>query len=464
MTKTKYYFSATTTHDLRDSRQAWEAHWTNALSDIDLDFLSQTAHVTAIRIPIGYFTLPGFCASTPFAPFTSIYENAWPAILTLCKRLHNVGIGVLLDLHALPGGANDQNHSGTSTHKAELWGNKKKLDLAKRCLLFLASEVAQGRIENCVGIQLCNEAAWSAREAGLYAWYADVAASISDIDASIPLYISDAWDLPSALEWCGHWNRAPAPKHKEKKRNPVIAASSKYYCFTPSDHSKSPEELTQHISANELHDLAASAESVVDKGAREVAVTEYSCALDPASWAKSQGDRDSTLRRFGQAQVSKWQRACGAFFWTACSEGMRGSEWDFNAMVEKGVILAPGYLSLSFDDVCAKVASATAVKEERKNANCAAHVSYWNRVAPGGDSSHVQYGRGWEVGWGDARAFFAMRAEGGMPGTTEGADRIGALECWILKRLREGGVAGGEVWEWEHGFRSGVGAFERAVL
>jgi hypothetical protein len=109
----------------------------------------------------------------------------------------------------------------------------------------------------------------------------------------------------------------------------------------------------------------------------------------------------------------------------------------------------------------------------------------------------------WHLGWIDARDFFRARSEGILPhgydcrheeavtrsqeGAGEskakqdrvpvstavdaqcpgGGDKIGALDLWILKRMREEKCADRDIcefgWEWEHGFRKGVQDFYAAV-
>jgi aryl-phospho-beta-D-glucosidase BglC (GH1 family) len=44
-----------------------------------------------------------------------VYTNQWAWVRKYVQAAADHGIGVLLDLHALPGGANDQEHSGTGT-------------------------------------------------------------------------------------------------------------------------------------------------------------------------------------------------------------------------------------------------------------------------------------------------------------------------------------------------------------
>lgn len=120
------------------------------------------------------------------------------------------------------------------------------------------------------------------------------------------------------------------------------------------------------------------------------------------------------------------------------------------------------------------------------------HEAYWDaRSGKSAYFEHWRYGDGWHQGWCDARDFFAGRANGLIPtaekavgigcrfgvkakkeDTVVGADKIGFLDLWILKRMRDEGRAGvGDRdregcefgWEWEHGFRKGVCDFEHVV-
>jgi len=49
------------------ARERFERHWREYVSDGDLDWLSNIAKCTTVRVPIGYFTLgPSYCRGTPF--------------------------------------------------------------------------------------------------------------------------------------------------------------------------------------------------------------------------------------------------------------------------------------------------------------------------------------------------------------------------------------------------------------
>ena len=314
----------------RDGRAAtkakWEHHWKNFVQADDWHWLINQAHCkqlicywrlrsdclpgTTIRLPFGYFTLgPAFCQSTPFEAASSIYENAWQSVKSFVNTTSSHGIGVLLDFHALPGGANKSDHSGTNSGVAALWANPFHLDLARRCLTFLITEIQKCNLTNVVGLGLCNEAAHSAE--GLYDYYDDAISIISKTDSSIPLYISDGWDLSRAL------NYANTKNTRTSLTNPIIVDTHKYWAFTDADKAKSPQQIIQEVHT-QFSELSGREGSVSEHRCGQVVVGEYSCALSEESWAKvSKSDRNALGIAFGRAQSRRWQeKAGGSFFWT----------------------------------------------------------------------------------------------------------------------------------------------------
>jgi aryl-phospho-beta-D-glucosidase BglC (GH1 family) len=96
-------------HGVSQTAKIWSSHWKNALSDADLAWLVNTASCTSIRLPVGYYCLgTEFCLGTPFESVKEVYAGAWETIKYLVQRAKYWGLGVLLDLHALPGGANGE--------------------------------------------------------------------------------------------------------------------------------------------------------------------------------------------------------------------------------------------------------------------------------------------------------------------------------------------------------------------
>src|SRR5690606_3346947 len=115
------YNSQVDLHGIDSTRQLFETFWSTTMTPEDWVFLADKASVTTVRLPIGYFNLgPNFCRSTPFEKYGTVYTNAWLHIKQYIASAASHGIATLIDFHALPGGANGDSHSGTSSHKAEL--------------------------------------------------------------------------------------------------------------------------------------------------------------------------------------------------------------------------------------------------------------------------------------------------------------------------------------------------------
>ena len=293
------------------TRQRFEQHWTQYISDNDLDWLKNTGKCNTVRVPIGYFTLgQQYCNGTPFQAVAPVYVNAWVAVRSLVQRCRSRGIGVLLDFHALPGGANTGIHSGTDSGKAELWTSTAYLNLAKSCLGFIAQ--AAKSMDGVVGIQLVNEAITNAP--GIYPWYDSVLSSLSQIDSTMPIYISDGWNLTQALSYVQQKNCS-----KTLNTCPVVIDTHCYWCFSDADKAKTAQTIISQVPQC-LCELDNKDGNVVDRGAAQVFIGEYSCVLDGSTWQKSASSTQSKttlVNQFGQAQNNRFfQQAGGCCFWT----------------------------------------------------------------------------------------------------------------------------------------------------
>jgi hypothetical protein len=51
----------------------FEEAWANAVTEEDIQWLADESKCTTIRLPIGYFDLPGFTKGTPFEPYVNIH-------------------------------------------------------------------------------------------------------------------------------------------------------------------------------------------------------------------------------------------------------------------------------------------------------------------------------------------------------------------------------------------------------
>lgn len=432
------------------TKQKFEEHWANAVSDDDLQWLVNEAKCTTIRLPIGYYDLPGqeFTQNTPFEPYAEVYSGAWHSIRTLIQRLRTHSIGVLIDLHALPGGANAQEHSGTNTGRADLWKSSSHRALGVRCAQFLAYDSATGA--DLAGIQLVNEAEWDAPD--MYEWYDECVAAISAIDPNIPVVISDGWNLKKAVGYCLQKNSVYA----DRPTVPIVIDTHYYWAFTEDDKRKTPHEITNEC-GTKLGPLDGKDGSVNDRGAVQVVVGEYSCVLTEDSWAKcNDSSREECVQNFGRAQSKRWQhRAGGSFFWTWKMDWMPGGEWGFKAQSDAGNIVPPKLATMSSHDRASMLEKAKSERDSRLHNTFQQHVGYWSRTDPGGRYEHEKYEYGWKIGYSDAMAFFEGRA---TPG-----DKIGMLELWILKRVKESGYRRGFTWLFEQGLRKGIHEFYDAV-
>ena len=443
--------------------QKWEKHWSSALTNDDIEYM-MTARCNMVRLPIGYYTLgPDCCVGTPFeGDAAEVYKNAWKHVLDICGKLRAAGIGVLIDLHAAPGGANGDSHSGTSSSKAALWGNKANLALSRRCHVFIAQEVAAGKIPNCIGLELCNESAHGAKD--LYKFYDEAIRAVAAVDSTLPVYVSDAWDLAKAVQWAAKHNAA------FRDLNPVVVDTHTYYTFAAADRACAPQTILDRI-PGEFARAAPAPADVLAHGATPLFVGEYSCVLDGQTWARAPAaQRDDYVRQLGTLQLERaFARALGAAFWTLKMEWMDGGEWGFVAMTKAGAIGAPELGWLAAVDVEDRAVEVRADKAAARADALARFRVQCQRECPKRSWAPALFTAGFAAGWEDALAFwdgrrrFCLVAAGSAVGEAIGADKIGDLDAWILKRLRDVGPATG-TWEWERGFRVAVDGAEDRLL
>lgn len=194
--------------------------------------------------------------------------------------------------------------------------------------------------------------------------------------------------------------------------------------------------------------------NVVERGAAQVIVGEYSCVFDQQSWDKSgcageQSDGGKRLLKdFGRAQSLRWQqRAGGSYFWTLPLE-WPGGAWGFLEQVDAQNLPPPSHLTMP----------SSTIKEVVEKASKQREIE----LDPGLRGAHFEYKAGWELGWNDAKAFFVWNSS---KFDREGGDRIGMLDLWARKRLIDRGTKIDRrlAREFEKGLRQGIADFEACV-
>ncbi|KAJ4304667.1 Glucan 1,3-beta-glucosidase 3 [Kalmusia sp. IMI 367209] len=438
------------------TKRMFETAWENAVSDEDIQWLKNEAKGTTVRLPIGYWNLPGedFTRGTPFEPYSCIYSAAWSNIRALVSRLRAHSIGVLLDFHAVPGGANNNDHSGINNGIASFLTSAYNRTLSIRCAQFVAQEAVAGL--PLTGLSLVNEP--NNESDNLYQWYDDAIDAISAIDPSLPIVISDAWDLKKAVKYCLEKNVA----FPTRSTNPIIIDTHLYWCFNDSDQLKPPEEIIREV-PTKLTELDGKEGSVVDRGAVQVIIGEYSNVLSDDSWLR-RGDRlkEDLVKMFGANQSQRYQqRTGGAFFWTWKMDWLPGGEWGFKAQSDpqNRSIFPPPHAFIPEHSISGLLKCARSRKDDRMCRAVEQHRAYYDHLSPTSSAKHWRYENGWKVGYQDAYVFFEGR---GSEAVGQG-NKIGNVEIWVMKRIRESGFGGAFVWEFEQGVRRGIHDFNAVV-
>lgn len=213
----------------------------------------------------------------------------------------------------MPGGANTEIHSGTSTGMADLWDNRVNLDLADRCLRFIAEEIRRcPEFDSVFGLQICNEAVLDAP--GMYEWYSSVIDDLATINPGLHVYISDGKDLWKALTYAKDRNRLD-----DRQFCPVIVDTHRYFNHSLPQASPGTAVTAQKVTAT-LQEISSKASTQVTdgKGAVAVYIGEYSCALPVQSSKLGSNEDTSNLAiQLGQLQSTCWQsKTSGSAFFT----------------------------------------------------------------------------------------------------------------------------------------------------
>ncbi|VVT56780.1 uncharacterized protein SAPINGB_P005267 [Magnusiomyces paraingens] len=423
--------------DANKVREMWETHWSTWISDDDWAWLASVG-VTSVRLPIGYWNVDAcsFIGSTDFDGLDQIYHNSWDFIqkYVLEKAIaHN--IGVLIDVHAVPGGANSADHSGISTAQGALWESNKCQVKTLRVLQYLAEAVKA--YENVVGIQVLNEAPFADDWETQRSFYLKALHVVREINTEIPVIISDGWDLPSWIDW--------VKKCDSDAGTPVglILDEHVYRTFSDKDRNTAPRQLIDEIEKA----LPNSCAQDVD-----VQVGEFSCVMDGHSWElnNSGTSREDLVHEFGNRQCALFnQKAAAYYFWTYKFRYGSGGEWGFREMQEKGC-LSTGFASNKFpsdrapDDNYYAEQYHHAAQQAIGN-----HTNYWNSQDGNRDWQHWRFEDGFRVGWLDAQEFdkfnhseIGRRAAWKAARTDQhAAEKGGSDLLWVFGQAFDQGVA-----------------------
>lgn len=425
--------------DKDETKKRLEDHWTSYATEDDWKWL-QEHRITGVRVPLGYWNIDGgkYTKGTKFEKYSDIYSNSWSIFKkNFVEPAAKYNIGILVDIHGLPGGANGNDHSGeTSGGKAEFWNSSSNQKLMESALSFVAKDLSV--YENIAGIQIVNESEFSNSALKQKSYYGSAIKAIRQHDKSVPIIISDGWWPDQFAKW--------VQENQDKGSSlGVVIDHHCYRCFDDKDKGKSADQIIQDLDKDLLTNINDSGKGV------DFMIGEWSCVLDGQTWGNSGVDpndfgnskRAELVAQYGQQQLNLMTQRAGAgtYFWTYKFESGNGGEWDFRQMLGK-----------SFNAPQVRVPDETQLNESLdKNFN--AHTDYWNGQNPNEKYEHDRYKDGYTTAWNDGSEF------------AKAGSLIGRRQAVKAARLLEHIKNKGNlsfIWEWEQGYDKGMEEFLRA--
>lgn len=135
---------------------------------------------------------------------------------------------------------------------------------------------------------------------------------------------------------------------------------------------------------------------------------------------------------------------------------MPGGDWGFLAAIKNRAIKTPPVLSNN--QAHQLFTTANEVERTMFASAIGSHSRSWINKSSKAGFNRWRYVKGWQCGWHDARTFYQ-----GTPIVGSG-NRIGMLELWILKRIRDSGLTETLfMCEFEQGLRRGISDFDSVV-
>ncbi|KAJ2827619.1 Glucan 1,3-beta-glucosidase 3, partial [Coemansia erecta] len=272
-----------------------EAHWASWLQRTDFERMADMG-INSIRLPVGYWVLGSGFASGKYRRHAAAYERALHYIGRVISWADEFDVGVLVDIHALPGGQNSDSHSGV-TGPPQFFESREIQDLAIKCIAAFTHLLAN--VTNIVGLQIINEPRDNSQ---LAAFYERALAQVRSQSADLPIYVGDGWDLPKYTA---------VVKRLRDQFGFVVIDTHRYWVFRPENQQHRIDRLTRELWESEVPELAqASAEL-----GGNLVIGEYSSVLANGSFDGE--DPAECMGAFAREQIRAFdQVAAGTFYWT----------------------------------------------------------------------------------------------------------------------------------------------------
>ncbi len=261
----------------------------------------------AVRLPVGYGILE---ENPPFITGRETLDRAF-------SEAKANGLGILLDLHGVPGSQNGMDHSGRS---GTLGWHISKENVAHSVRIIEGLAKYCSKFDNLIGLELLNEPRWDVPLDIIKGYYVEAyAAARKHLDKTkTAIVIHDAFRSSDWQEFM-----------KDSAYSNVRLDTHLYQCYTDGDRKN---DIHAHV---EIAGLEWKRQLDSMQKNLPAIVGEWSCSLDPQSFKGLTGfAKEAAIRAYADAQIISFETSSGWFYWTY--KIASGGTWSFRDCVSRG--------------------------------------------------------------------------------------------------------------------------------
>lgn len=287
-----------------EARQKLRQHQRSFIKEKDFIWLKKH-NIGVIRLPVGYWVLDG---DTPY--ISSVGKLDWAFSMA-----NKYGLKILLDIHALPGSQNGQDHSGR-VGKAEWQSAKENIEKGLQATLKIAKRYANE--PSLWGVQIMNEPKIGIFQHSLRRYYNLVYKELLNIlPAGMPVIYSDAFT--PRLMTGAIWESPANPTYMDIHWYHFVAwrwLRPKWYAYLVKRRGRLLRRLKRH---------------------NGVIIGEWSGVYSQYIFDKyPQAIHGQMVKKHIERQLAAYEPATAWFYWSYKTECP--GVWHFRSLVEDGTI------------------------------------------------------------------------------------------------------------------------------
>ncbi|XP_028755093.1 probable glucan 1,3-beta-glucosidase A [Neltuma alba] len=284
--------------------QVMQDHWNTYITEEDFKFMSQNG-LTAVRIPVGWWIAYD---PNPPKPFVG---GSLAALDNAFTWAQNHGMKVIVDLHAVQGSQNGNDHSGTRDGYIE-WGES-YIPETVAVIEFLAKRY--GNKPSLGGIELMNEPTLGSNLDTLKKYYQQAYDAVRKYSETTYVILGNPVDHDSKalLSFAGGFNRVVVDVHY-------------YNLYSDQFINTTAQQNIDYIYNQRASDLSG----ITTTNGSLSFVGEWT-----AAWAV-QGASKEDYQRFAKAQLDVYSQA--SYGWAYWAYKCQYEPWSLKWMIENGYI------------------------------------------------------------------------------------------------------------------------------